>query len=127
VRIDEWRRERDIVVACGRARRREDRPVQTQRLAHDRVEERQLVERAQHVRVEGRVLRGGGGERQRVALGAEAGLSVRARGELEQDPREDGRRRLVPGEDERRDLCGGISTTAGRGRAKEPTGKDLLL
>jgi hypothetical protein len=100
-------RERDHIVFDRRPDRGSDRGVQTEGLADDGVEQRELVERGEVGGVERRGAGGGGGEREAAAFGAEGGLEggVLGGAELEEDPGHEGRGGFVPCEDEGGDLC----------------------
>jgi hypothetical protein len=80
--------ERNGVVLERRTDRAPDGRVNAECLTHDRVEERELIQRGKLVRTERRVVRGCSPERLRAALGPQLFLEGQVRRELEQDPRE---------------------------------------
>jgi hypothetical protein len=71
---------------------------------HDRVKQREFVELGEHVFVQRRVARGRGRERERAELIAQLRLDVGVLRDPEERPEHGCRRRLMPGEGERRDL-----------------------
>jgi hypothetical protein len=98
------RGERERVRADGCAHRVRHGRVEPQRLAEDRVEQREAVERCERVRIEWVVALRLGRQGVRAALGAQRGLDIGVQGEPVERPREQRRRRLMPREQECRDL-----------------------
>jgi hypothetical protein len=84
--VHERPRERDRRVLRRHASRVLHGRVHAQALAHDRIEQRELVQRGERVRVERCVVRGGGRERERAKLGPQLRLDVRVLRELEERP-----------------------------------------
>jgi hypothetical protein len=114
--VRERRGERERVRADGGAHRVRHGRVEPQRLAEDRVEQREAVERCERVRIEWVVALRLGRQGVRAALRTQRGLDVGMQGEPVECPREQRRGRLVPREQERRDLCASVSVCAGAGR-----------